>query len=192
MPWTVTATGMTNLITAFKSRRSPVVRPWPDDNIWLPIVAMDAGPSGQGASLDGRKLSVISRLCFHAPLAGSGGRHCDRRRPDLGRRGSTATLTRGQVPHATTIQCLVTSMSTGKLEVTSGDRSCSLYFLFGRLFHAENGSLKGEDALHAALSRSQASLSKRSWLASVAPVTGNISSLRCLRSGGAHSTRCFY
>jgi hypothetical protein len=56
-----------------------------------------------------------------------------------------------QAPLATTIEALIRNKATGKLEVTSGDQSCSLYFLFGHLFHAESGGLKGEDALEVAL-----------------------------------------
>jgi hypothetical protein len=56
-----------------------------------------------------------------------------------------------QAPLATTIAALIRNKATGKLEVTSGDQSCSLYFLFGHLFHAESGGLKGEDALEVAL-----------------------------------------
>ncbi len=63
----------------------------------------------------------------------------------------------GHAPLAATIQTLATRRATGKLEVTSGDRSCSLYFLFGHLFHAESGSFKGEDALQAALAWGQTS-----------------------------------
>jgi hypothetical protein len=54
-------------------------------------------------------------------------------------------------PLGTTIEALIRSRATGKLEVTSGDQSCALYFLFGHLFHAESGGLKGEDALQVAL-----------------------------------------
>jgi hypothetical protein len=56
-----------------------------------------------------------------------------------------------QAPLATTIASLIRNKATGKLEVISGDQSCSLYFLFGHLFHAESGGLKGEDALEVAL-----------------------------------------
>ncbi len=63
----------------------------------------------------------------------------------------------GHAPLAATIQTLATRRATGKLEVKSGDRSCSLYFLFGHLFHAESGSFKGEDALQAALAWGQTS-----------------------------------
>jgi hypothetical protein len=63
----------------------------------------------------------------------------------------------GHAPLAETIETLTRNRATGKLEVTAGDQRCSIYFLFGRLFHAESGGLKGEDALHAALAWSQAS-----------------------------------
>jgi len=63
----------------------------------------------------------------------------------------------GHAPLAATIEALVRNRATGKLEVTSGDRSCSIYFLFGHLFHAESGSFKGEDALQAALAWGQSS-----------------------------------
>src|SRR5438128_3328153 len=63
----------------------------------------------------------------------------------------------GHTSLAATIQALARDRATGKLEVTSGDRSCSLYFLFGHLFHAESGSFKGEDALQAALGWGQSS-----------------------------------
>ena len=63
----------------------------------------------------------------------------------------------GHAPLAATIDALTRNRATGKLEVTAGDQSCSLYFLFGRLFHAESGGLKGEDALHMALAWSQTS-----------------------------------
>jgi hypothetical protein len=56
-----------------------------------------------------------------------------------------------QAPLATTIDAMIRSKATGKLAVTSGDQSASLYFLFGHLFHAESGGLKGEDALEVAL-----------------------------------------
>jgi hypothetical protein len=63
----------------------------------------------------------------------------------------------GHAPLAATIDALTRQRATGKLEVTSGDRSCSLYFLFGHLLHAESGSFKGEDALQAALGWGQIS-----------------------------------
>ncbi len=36
---------------------------------------------------------------------------------------------------------------TGVFEVTSGERNCSLYFLFGHLFHAASDTLTGEAAV---------------------------------------------
>lgn len=38
--------------------------------------------------------------------------------------------------------------ATGTFRITSGGRSCLLYFLFGHLFHVVSGSLTGEAALH--------------------------------------------
>ena len=52
---------------------------------------------------------------------------------------------------AARMQTLARNRATGKLEVTSGNQACSLYFLFGYLFHAEYGSIEGDDALQAAL-----------------------------------------
>jgi hypothetical protein len=40
---------------------------------------------------------------------------------------------------------------TGTLELTAGDRTGSLYFLFGHLFHAVCGMLTGEPALRECL-----------------------------------------
>jgi hypothetical protein len=62
-----------------------------------------------------------------------------------------------QAPLSTTIEGLIRNKATGKLDVTSGDQICSLYFLFGHLFHAESGGLKGEDALQVALAWSHPS-----------------------------------
>jgi hypothetical protein len=36
---------------------------------------------------------------------------------------------------------------TGALQLTAGGRSCSMHFLFGRLFHAAGDGLTGESAL---------------------------------------------
>jgi len=36
---------------------------------------------------------------------------------------------------------------TGTLQVTAGSQTCSLYFLFGHLFHVATGTLTGEPAL---------------------------------------------
>jgi hypothetical protein len=68
---------------------------------------------------------------------------------------STRAAPTGQAPLATTIQALTRNRATGKLEVRSGEQSCSLCFLFGHLFHAESGGLKGEDALQVALAWAQ-------------------------------------
>jgi hypothetical protein len=68
---------------------------------------------------------------------------------------ATPAAPSGQAPLATTIQALTRNRATGKLEVRSGDQTCSLYFLFGHLFHAESGGLKGEDALQVALAWAQ-------------------------------------
>jgi len=40
---------------------------------------------------------------------------------------------------------------TGTLQVTAGEHSASLYFLFGHLFHATSGTLTGEPALQECL-----------------------------------------
>jgi hypothetical protein len=51
------------------------------------------------------------------------------------------------------IQALMSGRSTGLLTVSSplGD-TCTIGFLFGHMFHAECGSVEGEEALHIALS----------------------------------------
>jgi len=36
---------------------------------------------------------------------------------------------------------------TGTLQLTAGGKTCSLYFLFGHLFHVATGTLTGEPAL---------------------------------------------
>ena len=36
---------------------------------------------------------------------------------------------------------------TGALRLTTGERTCSLYFLFGHLFHAASEGVTGESAL---------------------------------------------
>ena len=41
---------------------------------------------------------------------------------------------------------------TGALQVTAGGRTCSLYFLFGHLFHVASDTLTGEPALRECLS----------------------------------------
>jgi len=55
------------------------------------------------------------------------------------------------------LKALAAERATGRLDVRSGAKKCSLYFLFGHLFHAESGRLKGEAALHAALAWSETS-----------------------------------
>ena len=40
---------------------------------------------------------------------------------------------------------------TGTLQVTAGERSASVYFLFGHLFHVTSGTLTGEPALQECL-----------------------------------------
>ena len=40
---------------------------------------------------------------------------------------------------------------TGTLQLTAGSRTCSLYFLFGHLFHVATGTLTGEPALQECL-----------------------------------------
>ena len=41
---------------------------------------------------------------------------------------------------------------SGTLQVTASDRTASVYFLFGHLFHATSGALTGEPALQECLS----------------------------------------
>jgi hypothetical protein len=40
---------------------------------------------------------------------------------------------------------------TGTLQLTAGSQTCSLYFLFGHLFHVATGTLTGEPALQECL-----------------------------------------
>jgi Domain of unknown function (DUF4388) len=49
------------------------------------------------------------------------------------------------------LRSMQTARETGTLQVTAGDRSASLYFLFGHLFHAASGTLTGEPALQECL-----------------------------------------
>jgi hypothetical protein len=49
------------------------------------------------------------------------------------------------------LRSMKTARETGTLQVTAGDRSASLYFLFGHLFHATSGTLTGEPALQECL-----------------------------------------
>ena len=46
---------------------------------------------------------------------------------------------------------LQVARQTGTLNVTSGERAASFYFLFGHLFHAVNGDLTGEAAVRECL-----------------------------------------
>jgi len=52
---------------------------------------------------------------------------------------------------ADALHSLQAGRQTGTLNVTSGDRTASLYFLFGHLFHAVNLSLTGEAAVRECL-----------------------------------------
>jgi hypothetical protein len=54
-------------------------------------------------------------------------------------------------PFADVLTKIKLARLTGTLNVTSGDRTASLYFLFGRLFHAVNLSLSGEAAVRECL-----------------------------------------
>jgi hypothetical protein len=45
------------------------------------------------------------------------------------------------------LQTALARRLTGTLQVTAGSRTCSLYFLFGHLFHAASDTLTGEAAL---------------------------------------------
>ena len=49
------------------------------------------------------------------------------------------------------LQALMRKRATGLLTVTSGAEKCSIAMLFGYIFHAEYGSVEGEQALRAAL-----------------------------------------
>ncbi len=50
-----------------------------------------------------------------------------------------------------TMNMLSRDRATGTLRVTSGEQAASLYFVFGKLFHAEKDDLEGEDALREVL-----------------------------------------
>ena len=47
----------------------------------------------------------------------------------------------------TLLRSMQTARETGTLQVTAGERTASLYFLFGHLFHVTSGTLTGEPAL---------------------------------------------
>lgn len=57
-----------------------------------------------------------------------------------------------QTPLRTLLLSLQTTRATGSLALTRDDQTCSLYFLFGHLFHATCGGVEGEQAVQAALS----------------------------------------
>src|SRR5437764_1100165 len=50
-----------------------------------------------------------------------------------------------------TMNMLSRDRASGTLRVTSGEQAASLYFVFGKLFHAEKDNLEGEDALREVL-----------------------------------------
>jgi hypothetical protein len=64
-----------------------------------------------------------------------------------------------ELDHATPSQPSVTALlgsmhagrKTGVLQLTAADQHCSLYFLFGHLFHAASDTLTGEPALRQCL-----------------------------------------
>ena len=58
------------------------------------------------------------------------------------RTDTRASLTEGS-PRAL-LRSLQAERKTGTLQLTAGGRSCSLYFLFGHLFHAASGTLTCE------------------------------------------------
>jgi hypothetical protein len=53
---------------------------------------------------------------------------------------------------ASLLEAMQSERATGTLSVASGDANCSLYFLFGHLFHAAGDLGQGEEAVIAALS----------------------------------------
>lgn len=67
--------------------------------------------------------------------------------PDLNQSGSIA-----QTPPRTLLLTMQARRATGTLTITRNDQTCSLYFLFGHLFHASCGEVEGEQAVQAALS----------------------------------------
>lgn len=65
-------------------------------------------------------------------------------------KGNTQTVdTREAVKRV--LQMAQSGRATGALQVTAAGRTCSLYFLFGHLFHAASGDLAGEPAVHECL-----------------------------------------
>lgn len=75
------------------------------------------------------------------------------------------------------------SRATGTLTVTRGDLDCSLYMLFGHLFHATCGVTESEQAVHEALSWSEGTYSfdRKSTLPTAETVT---LSLDAILAGG--------
>jgi hypothetical protein len=50
------------------------------------------------------------------------------------------------------LQSIEARRGTGTLQLTAGERTGSMYFLFGHLFHAATDALSGEPAVHEMLS----------------------------------------
>jgi Domain of unknown function (DUF4388) len=64
----------------------------------------------------------------------------------------SATPTSLQQPSVTALLgSMHAGRKTGVLQLTAADQHCSLYFLFGHLFHATSGTLTGEPALRQCL-----------------------------------------
>jgi hypothetical protein len=78
-----------------------------------------------------------------------------------------------QTPLRTLLVGLQASRATGTLTITRGDQACSLYMLFGHLFHATCGAIEGEPAVYEALSWTDGtySLDKKSSLPTAETVT---------------------
>lgn len=68
--------------------------------------------------------------------------------------GPVAGPESGQSPEPVrgVLESLVANRSTGTLTIVGGNETCSIYVLFGHVFHAECGPLEGSDALRRALS----------------------------------------
>jgi hypothetical protein len=69
-------------------------------------------------------------------------------------RQQAATVTPRPLDSASLRACLLSAQAqrrTGTLQVTAGGRTCSLYFLFGHLFHVASDTLTGEPALQECL-----------------------------------------
>ena len=81
-----------------------------------------------------------------------------------------------QTPLRTLLLGLQSSRATGTLTITGADQTCSLYMLFGHLFHAICGESEGEPALHEALSWSDGSYSfdRKSTLPTAETVTRSL------------------